>query len=364
MYKLLIVVGLSLALQGCVGLSKTLQVGDAYEIGHKYNQLYVYAKEDNGDKYNRFDAIVEALKNTGMNVAVYDGALDMSAGSSSTGIVLSEDGYFIMAGHMIINDKVATISIDDKLFNADVIATDLSKDLALLKVKNLEGVEVNAVKFAKSPEYNLSERVFSIGYSGNAVPEDKLYVQLKDGSVDFPIRYNNFDDFIQVTIKSKYANTGSPLFNSKGLCVGMVDLVPPVYREHVKNEPFNNYKDISLVLKSKVIKGFLKDIGYSHLYNEVEVLEADLDNQSNFKSELGNSAVHIVSGQKVEQYINNTGLRCQLRYDITEGPAGLAIDYYSTQSGRLVLCVRSYAKKFEESLRTVIEESKIKLFDV
>lgn len=136
--------------------------------------------------------------------------------SLGSGFIISADGYILTNNHVVENADEILVRLNDRSeYLAEVIGTDPSSDLALLKVaaKNLP-----AVKIGDSDKLQVGEWVLAIGspfgfdYSvtagivsakGRALPRE-TYVP-----------------FIQTDVAINPGNSGGPLFNLKGEVVGI-----------------------------------------------------------------------------------------------------------------------------------------------
>ena len=68
-----------------------------------------------------------------LNVQKRDKILEIGTGS---GVIISQDGYIVTNNHVIEHADIIQVSLSDKrTFNASLIGTDPSTDLALLKIE-------------------------------------------------------------------------------------------------------------------------------------------------------------------------------------------------------------------------------------
>ncbi len=146
---------------------------------------------------------------------------------AGTGIIISEDGYILTNNHVI--DDIDSVSItmqDSTKLDAEVVKTDASKDLALIKVKTAR--KLDAAKMGNSDKLKVGEAVIAIGnalgkynwsvskgiVSGLGRPivtsGSSLYGNLKE-----------LDDLIQTDTAINPGNSGGPLVNMNGEVIGI-----------------------------------------------------------------------------------------------------------------------------------------------
>lgn len=136
-----------------------------------------------------------------------------------SGFIVETDGYIITNHHVVAGaDKIEVRLNDRREFDAKLVGSDPSTDLALLKIdaKNLP-----TVKLGNSDQLKVGEWVLAIGspfgldYSvsqgivsaiGRSLPNE---------------RNENYVPFIQTDVAINPGNSGGPLFNLQGEVVGV-----------------------------------------------------------------------------------------------------------------------------------------------
>ncbi|WP_119293894.1 trypsin-like peptidase domain-containing protein [Streptomyces sp. YIM 130001] len=86
-----------------------------------------------------------------------------SAGQSTgSGVITTEDGEIITNNHVVSGASTVKVTTDDgKSYTADVLGTDASKDLAMIKLKNASGLQ--AAKLGDSSKVGVGDEVVAIG---------------------------------------------------------------------------------------------------------------------------------------------------------------------------------------------------------
>jgi putative serine protease PepD len=100
-------------------------------------------------------------------VTISVSAGDGSGAGSGSGVVLTESGYILTNTHVVTLDgataspRVEVRTSDDRVFNATVIGTDPTNDLAVIKVTS--AAKLTPATFADSNKINVGDGVVAIG---------------------------------------------------------------------------------------------------------------------------------------------------------------------------------------------------------
>lgn len=143
---------------------------------------------------------------------------------SGSGVILSDDGYVVTNNHVINGaDEINVILNDKRSYRAEVIGTDASTDIALLKIKekdlpfisygNSETIKVGEWVLAVGNPFNLNSTVtagiISAKGRGNIIDGNRAGGQ-------FPI-----ESFIQTDAAINPGNSGGALVDTDGELVGI-----------------------------------------------------------------------------------------------------------------------------------------------
>ncbi|SDJ56455.1 Do family serine endopeptidase [Microbulbifer yueqingensis] len=139
--------------------------------------------------------------------------------SMGSGFIISEDGYVVTNNHVVDGaDQVIVTLPDRRELEAEVIGTDPSSDLALLKV---DAEDLPAITWGGSDDLEVGEWVVAIGspfgldYSASAGIVSAIGRSIPNESQE------NYVPFIQTDVAINPGNSGGPLFNLKGEVVGI-----------------------------------------------------------------------------------------------------------------------------------------------
>ncbi len=148
-----------------------------------------------------------------------------------TGFLISDDGYILTNHHVAGSaSKIIITMTDGKEYNAEIIGTDFTTDVALLKI---DGQNLPHLKLADSEDIIIGEWVIALGnpfglFDKNAKPTVTVGVVSNKG-VNFAQEDNNdyrvYKDMIQTDAAISSGNSGGPLVNAIGEVIGMNTII-------------------------------------------------------------------------------------------------------------------------------------------
>lgn len=140
-----------------------------------------------------------------------------------SGVILSEDGYIVTNNHVIDGaDSLEVLLNDNSTYEARVIGTDESTDLALIKI---DAKGLNAIKIGDSEALRLGEWVLAVGnpFGFNSTVTTGI-VSAKARSLGSDSHRRNkmgIEAFIQTDAALNPGNSGGALVNLNGELVGI-----------------------------------------------------------------------------------------------------------------------------------------------
>jgi Trypsin-like peptidase domain len=138
-------------------------------------------------------------------------------GKLGTGFVISPDGYVLTNNHVISGATAIVVNVPGVgHVNAEVIAADPYKDLALLKVpyNNLPYLPI-----AESRNVQILDTVIVLGYP--LAPELGLDISASQGQVN-AVREEGRIPLLQIDANVNAGNSGGPVLNDRAEVVGVV----------------------------------------------------------------------------------------------------------------------------------------------
>jgi len=148
-----------------------------------------------------------------------------TAEASGSGVIIRNDGYIVTNNHVIENASKISVTLNNKkTFDAKLVGTDPSTDIAVLKI---ESGNLPSVEFGNSDEVRVGEWVLAVGNPFNLtstvtagiVSAKGRNINILKGDKDknvFPI-----ESFIQTDAAVNPGNSGGALVNTQGQLVGI-----------------------------------------------------------------------------------------------------------------------------------------------
>ena len=174
-----------------------------------------------------FVAAAEAVKPAVVNIKTIQdgGGLDLwggsSVGSSSgSGVIISPDGFIVTNNHVIEDGGEIGVTLNDKReYEAELIGTDPSTDLALIRIK-ADGLPF--LEFGNSDSLRIGEWVLAIGNPFNLESTVTAgIVSAKGRSIDILEGQDRIESFIQTDAAVNPGNSGGALVNTNGELIGI-----------------------------------------------------------------------------------------------------------------------------------------------
>ena len=180
--------------------------------------------------------------------------------SGGSGFLISEDGYILTNYHVIEGaDKIrVSLSDDDTEYRAEVVGTDPSTDLALIKIS--ADHKLPMVPMGDSDTLRVGEWVIAVGnpyYYEHTVTVG--VVSAKNRKLTELSKDPSLDEFIQTDAAINFGNSGGPLLNVNGEVVGVNSAISSVGQGIGFAVPINTAKAILSQLKASghVSRGYL-----------------------------------------------------------------------------------------------------------
>jgi S1-C subfamily serine protease len=141
--------------------------------------------------------------------------------ASGTGFVLDEEGYVLTNAHVVDRANEVTITFgEDQQVPAETVGTDLSSDLAVLKVDPDE-VELRPLTLGESASADVGDPVVAIGSPfGFESTVTTGIVSAIQREIRAPSGFS-IDDVIQTDASINPGNSGGPLLDARGRVVGI-----------------------------------------------------------------------------------------------------------------------------------------------
>lgn len=146
---------------------------------------------------------------------------------AGTGFIVSENGLIITNKHVIEDDKAvySILTNEGEAYDVEILSKNPVQDIAILKIKNTEDKNFEALRLGNSSSLKLGQSVIAIG---NALGEfqNSVSVGVVSGLQRNVLAQGNgtfesLEDIIQTDAAINRGNSGGPLLNLRGEVIGI-----------------------------------------------------------------------------------------------------------------------------------------------
>jgi Do/DeqQ family serine protease len=139
---------------------------------------------------------------------------------SGSGVIITDDGYIVTNNHVVEDaDKVEVTLNDNQTYDAKIIGTDPSTDLALLKINEKK---LPFISYGNSDNILVGEWVLAVGNPFNltsTVTAGIISAKARNIGI-LPDQYK-IESFLQTDAAVNPGNSGGALVNTKGELIGI-----------------------------------------------------------------------------------------------------------------------------------------------
>ena len=181
---------------------------DLVEASEKSTRSVVFIKTVSGQEYGRGSWLDW----------FFEGGGSQRTGSGS-GVIYTDDGYIVTNNHVVDDADVIEVIHGKYTYPAEVVGTDPSSDLAVLKI---EGKGLPAIQVGSSRDLAVGEWVLAVGNPFNLTSTVTAGIVSAKGR-DINILKGRFplESFIQTDAAINPGNSGGALVNNRGELVGI-----------------------------------------------------------------------------------------------------------------------------------------------
>jgi len=342
-------IGLVLFITGCASPKIYKEAG--VEIKN-YGELYFI--QPTNDPRKVAPKVVSEFEKIGFNVRLIDPEKPIE-GTQGTGFIVSNSGHILTCAHVIGDEKEATVWVQGKRFETDVVAMDKELDLALLSTRDNFNQSILPLKFRQSIKPKMGEDIYTIGYPmsnllGNSARLSKGLVSSTKGLEDDPNQ-------IQISAEIQPGNSGGPLFDDKGRVLAVV--------QQTLN-PLKMLQQTGGALPQNVNFGIKSDIVVEFIESNSNIDSKKLVANDEFDFEIiEKSVVKVKSGIIAEELENMPKLVARLNYesfwDLWFRFRYLLLSFYDFDSQKFLFSAGQVGDNFASSENTAITETFIKI---
>ena len=143
-----------------------------------------------------------------------------------SGVIFDTDGNIITNNHVIEDAQDITVTINGKSYNASLVGTDPSSDLAVIKA-DLDGDTVTPMELGKSADLKAGDWVMSVGSPfglESSVSQGIVSALYRSTLMQNSSGNTLYTNLIQVDAAINPGNSGGALVNDEGKLVGICTL--------------------------------------------------------------------------------------------------------------------------------------------
>ena len=202
-----------------------------------------FAQNDGENRGNGFD---------GRSFNGYNTGNESQQIGSGSGVMISADGYIVTNNHVVEKADGLMVTLNNKKdYKAEVIGTDPSTDLAVIKIS---GSSFPYLDFANSDDVHIGQWVLAIGYPLHLeTTVTSGIVSAKARNIGINSRNSNapIDSFIQTDAAVNPGNSGGALINTSGKLIGINSAIA---------SPTGSYAGYSYAIPANLVSRVATDI--------------------------------------------------------------------------------------------------------
>jgi Do/DeqQ family serine protease len=167
-----------------------------------------------------------------------------------SGVIISEDGYIVTNNHVVEGAGTVNVTLNDhREFEAVIIGTDPSTDLALLKI---EAENIPFITFGNSDLVKIGEWVLAVGNPFNLTSTVTAgIVSAKARNINILGTPGAIESFIQTDAAVNMGNSGGALVNMNGELIGVNAAIA---------SNTGSYAGYSFAIPSNIVKKVVDDL--------------------------------------------------------------------------------------------------------
>ena len=208
-YKRVVAIAASIAIITTLGVSMLVNTLSPKADNSKLQDLSRDVKEVKAQQSAQ-KREVDNLKN---KIAV----TQMPFRTAGTGFMIDGKGYLVTNAHIVRNARnIFVINNEKDQFRANVVFTDLNKDIAILKIDDEDFKPMVSIPYGiRKASTDVAEPIYTLGFPRNEIVYSEGYLSAKTG-------FNDDSLSCQLGIAANPGNSGGPVFNHDGEVIGIL----------------------------------------------------------------------------------------------------------------------------------------------
>jgi serine protease Do len=208
--------------------------------------------------------------------------------ATGSGVIISSDGYIVTNNHVVHNAERLEVTLNDKrTYEAEIIGTDPSTDLALIKINE---IGLPFLIYGDSDYVRVGEWVLAVGNPFNLTSTVTAgIVSAKARDINILGSNSAIESFIQTDAPVNRGNSGGALVNTRGELIGINAAIA---------SNTGSYAGYSFAIPVNIVKKVVNDfINYGEIQRAyIGVTIRDIDSKFADEMNLKNlKGVYVVS---------------------------------------------------------------------
>ena len=247
-----------------------------------------------------------------------------------SGVILDTDGDIITNYHVIDGATSVSVTIDGKSYEASVVGSDSSSDLAVIKA-DLNGDSVTPIEVGDSSQLNVGSWVMTIGSPfglDQSLSEGIVSALYRNELLQSSSGDTIYTNLIQVDAAINPGNSGGALVNDQGQLVGISTLYSSS-TESFAGLGFAIPGNYAVQIANKIISG--QEVTHAYIGLSMQTVNAQNARSNGLSVNQGAYVAEVVSGSPADEA------------GIEKGDIIVAMDGEEiTSADGMVLAVRSH----------------------
>ncbi|RLD44743.1 MAG: deoxyribonuclease HsdR [Bacteroidetes bacterium] len=268
--------------------------------------------------------------------------------ASGSGVILSSNGYIVTNNHVVQEADKITITLNDKrVYNAKIIGTDPTTDLALLKI---DEKELEFVSYGNSDELEVGAWVLAVGNPFNLTSTVTAgIISAKARNINILGTNSAIESFLQTDAVVNPGNSGGALVDTDGKLVGINAAIA---------SRTGSYIGYSFAIPVSIVKKVVKDlkefgrVQRAYIGVTIKEVDAKLAKKLNLDQ---------IAGVYVESILEKGAAK---QSGIEQGDIILKVDNISVNSSSELLERVGLHRPGDKIKLEIIHNQKIKDYDV
>ncbi len=236
-----------------------------------------------------------------------DNSGELQEVSMGSGVVLSEDGYIITNNHVVSSGSQYEVTIEGETYDADLVGTDASSDVAVLKVKDGSGFK--PMTLGDSDNITIGEWVMSIGSPfgleqsvATGIVSATSRSQIMDASTSMQQGGSGettiYPNMIQTDAAINPGNSGGALVDANGELIGINTLITS-YSGNYSGVGFAIPSNYAINLAQSIIEG--KEPTRAQLGVTMTNVDKSIAQRYGFATDSGAYISSVLDGSSAQQ---------------------------------------------------------------